>query len=262
MPGRSCGDPIGTGPAPPALGRYRRPVAPHPADRPDPSWDDDDRLRAEQVRLGALRPEPWVPGGGSLVAAGCFVAFARGEQGPGHAGDHAWVGATLVGDDGRELVGLAVPGRAGASYAPGLLAHREGEMLLAALDDLPERPDVLFVDATGRDHPRRAGLALQLGALLDVPSIGVTHRPLLARGAPPPSDAERGAWSPVAIDGEEVARWVVTQGGVRPVVAHAAWRTDAATAADLVVRFATTARTPEPLRIARGHARVARASAA
>jgi deoxyribonuclease V len=236
-------------------------VATQPAERADPGWDDDERLRAEQVRLGAQRPEPWVPGAGPLVAAGCFVAFARGEQGPGHAGDHAWVGAALVDDLGRELVGVAVPGRAGASYAPGLLAHREGEMLLAALEDLPERPDVLFVDATGRDHPRRAGLALHLGALLDVPSIGVTHRPLVARGDPPPADAERGRWSALTIDGEEVARWVVTQPGVRPLVAHPAWRTDAATAADLVVRFATTARTPEPLRIARGHARVARASA-
>jgi deoxyribonuclease V len=195
------------------------------------------------------------------VAAGCFVAFARGEQGPGHPGDHAWGGATLVRSPGDELVGVAVPGVAGDSYRPGLLADREGAILLAALEALPERPDVLFVDATGRDHPRRAGLALHLGALLDVPSIGVTHRPLLARGEPPPPSAERGAWSSLAIDGDEVARWVVTQPGVRPVVAHAGWRTDAATAVDLVLRFCTTARTPEPLRIARGHARVARASA-
>jgi len=46
-----------------------------------------------------------------------------------------------------------------------------------------------LVNATGRDHPRRAGLALQLGAVLDLPSVGVTHTPLLAQGEWPPGEA-------------------------------------------------------------------------
>jgi deoxyinosine 3'endonuclease (endonuclease V) len=40
---------------------------------------------------------------------------------------------------------------------------------------LPRRADVLLVDATGRDHPRRAGLALQLGVVLDVPTVRITQ---------------------------------------------------------------------------------------
>jgi deoxyribonuclease V len=64
------------------------------------------------------------------------------------------------------------------------------------------------VDATGRDHPRRAGLALQLGAILDLPSVGVTHRPLLADGDWP-ADA-RGARSPLRIDDELVGYWLRT----------------------------------------------------
>jgi deoxyribonuclease V len=39
-------------------------------------------------------------------------------------------------------------------------------------------PEVLLVDATGSDHPRRAGLATYLGAILEPPAVGVTHRPL------------------------------------------------------------------------------------
>jgi deoxyribonuclease V len=35
---------------------------------------------------------------------------------------------------------------------------------------------VLLVNATGRDHLWRAGLALPLGALLDLPTVGVTRR--------------------------------------------------------------------------------------
>jgi len=118
---------------------------------------------------------------------------------------------------------------------------------------------VLLVDATGRDHPRRAGLALHLGAVLGVPSIGVTHRPLVARGEPP-SLGERGRSSPVFLDDEEVARWVCTRTGVRPVVAHAGWRTSPDVAAEVVLRFASGARTPEPLRLARCCAREARSA--
>lgn len=83
------------------------------------------------------------------------------------------------------------PGRVAAAYHPGLLALREGPMLEAAVAALPRAPDVLVVNATGRDHPRRAGLALQLGAVVGVPTVGVTHRPMLAAGEWPPED--RGA---------------------------------------------------------------------
>jgi len=216
---------------------------------------------AAQTRLAKARPRPWHPSPRPLVAAGCFVAFARGEQGPGHPGDHAWGGAALVVEGGEVLATAVVIGEAGASYTPGLLACREGSVLFDAVAALPQRPDVLLVDATGRDHPRRAGLALHLGAALDLPSVGVTHRPLVARGDPPVGQ-ETGATSPLLLDGVEVARWVRTQAGVMPVVAHAAWCTDPATAIEVLLRTTVAARTPEPLRMARQAARLARAGVA
>ena len=222
-------------------------------------WGSDAVLVDRQERLGREHPPPWAPGPEPLVGAGCFVAFARGEQGPGRAGDHALAGAALLGEDGRTVARAVVRGVAGAPYVPGMLARREGTLLLRALESLHGTPDVLLVDATGRDHPRRAGLALHLGAVLGVPSIGVTHRPLVARGEPPPL-GERGRWSPVFLDAEEVARWVCTRTGVRPVVAHAGWRTSPDVAAEVVLRFASAARTPEPLRLARCFAREARSA--
>lgn len=219
-------------------------------------------LAAEQRRLAAAKPAPWLPPDRPLRVAAAFVAFVRGEQGPGHPGDHAWVGAVLL-EGPRIRAEVAEPRVAGASYAPGLLALREGPMLAATLDALSTGaqavPDVLLVDATGRDHPRRAGLALHLGAALGIPSIGVTHRPLRARGSEP--DAARGSTARLTLDGDDVARWVRTAPGVRPVVAHAAWRTDAEVAAAVVVRTALEYRTPEPLRQARRVARQARATA-
>jgi deoxyribonuclease V len=150
-----------------------------------------------------------------------------------------------------------ITGSAVAAYEAGLLALREGPLLEAAVRALPQPPGVLLVDATGRDHPRRAGLALHLGAILDVPTVGVTHRTLLATGDWP-ADA-RGAASPLHLDGEVVGHWVRTRVGRRPLAVHAAWRTGPETAVEVVLTCTHDLRTPEPLRRARTAARVARA---
>jgi deoxyribonuclease V len=208
-------------------------------------------LRAAQVELARATPEPWLLGPRPLVAA-CFVCFARGKTGPGTAGDPGWAGAAL--SDGRVAV---TEGVAGAPYEAGLLALREGPLLEAAVRTLPLRPEVLIVNATGRDHPCRAGLALQLGALLDLPSLGVTHRALSASGEPPPD--EHGARTPLLLEGEVVASWLCTRARTRPLVVHPGWRADSETAVDLVLAHSRR-RTPEPLRLARRAARTARAA--
>ena len=224
-------------------------------------WPGSPReLIAEQDALAVAQPPPWRPHGGSLPVAGCFVCFPRGVAGVGAPGDRGWAGAALVSPDG-DLATAAVTGTAGARYRAGLLALREGPLLEAAVRALPSLPEVLLVNATGRDHPRRAGLALHLGALLGVATVGVTHRPLLAEGEwPGPS---RGARSPLVLDGEEVGCWLRTRPGRRPLAVHAAWRTDAEAAAEVVLGVCgERARTPQPLRQARRVARTARAAAA
>jgi deoxyribonuclease V len=220
-------------------------------------WPDEaGALAAAQEALGELRPPPWRPGAGELAIAGCFVAERRGVAGPGAADDPLWAAAVVV-ERGRLVAQNVVAGRAGGPYGAGLLALRDGPVLEAAVRDLP-RPDVLLVDATGRDHPRRAGLALHLGALLDIPTAGVTHRPLVARGEWP--EARRGAWTPLILDGEAVGAWLRTSARARPLAVHAAWRTDVETAVEVVLAACGRHRTPEPLRHARRLARTARAS--
>jgi deoxyribonuclease V len=148
--------------------------------------------------------------------------------------------------------------RVAASYTPGLLALREGPVLAAAVTALDVTPDVLLVDATGADHPRRAGLALHLGAVTGIPTVGVTQQPLVA-SAPLPSEFRRGETAPLRLDGRCVGYWVCTHTGARPVVAHAGWRTTPETAARTVLAASTgAARTPVPLQEARRVAREAR----
>jgi deoxyribonuclease V len=132
-------------------------------------------------------------------------------------------------------------------------------LLEKAVRSLRARPEVLVVNGTGRDHPRRAGLALHLGAVLDLPTVGVTERPLLATGDLP--GQARGAIAPLRLDGELVAFWLRSRNGVRPIVVHASWRTSPEVAIEVVLQLVARVRTPEPLRFARHLARLARAAA-
>jgi deoxyribonuclease V len=220
-------------------------------------WPPDaDGLMARQRQLALVTFTVWTPPTTGLGVGGCWACFPRGYAGPGRAGDPAWSAAVVV-RDGDLAEAHVVTGAAGAAYAPGLLALRVGSLLEDVVRTLSRTPDVLLVDGTGRDHPRRAGLALQLGAELDVPTVGVTHRPLLAEGEWPRDD--RGARSPLRIGEEVVACWLRTRSGVRPLAVHPGWRVDLETAVDVVLRSSPQRRTPEPLRLARRAARTARA---
>jgi deoxyribonuclease V len=193
----------------------------------------------------------------AMPIGGCFVCFPRGGAGPGRAGDPAWAAAAVVARL-RRGAEAAVAGVARAPYRSGLLAAREGALLEQAVDALPTPPAVLLVDATGRDHPRRAGLALHLGAVLRLPTVGVTHRPLLATGDWP---ADRpGAAAPLILGGDLVGYWVRTRPGTRPLAVHAAWATGPDQAVEVVLAATRRSRTPEPLRRARRLARRARAA--
>ena len=213
-------------------------------------------LASTQVELARTQPEPWHPPTPPYPIGGCFACFARGRTGAGEAGERGWAGSSLT-FGARVVATVAVHGVAGAPYEAGLLALREGSLLEAAVAALPDRPAVLLVNATGRDHPRRAGLALHLGSVLDLPTVGVTHRPLLASGKHP--DSRRGATSPLLLDGEVVGAWLCTRPGRRPVAVHAAWLTDVDVAVAVVLAAVRRARTPEPIRRARRAARLARA---
>jgi deoxyribonuclease V len=216
-----------------------------------------ERLVEIQSELAALRPPPWHPPSGPIAIGACFVCFPRHNTGAGASGDPAWAAAVVMQED-RAVARSVVTGTAGAPYEEGLLALREGTLLHLALRELAGTPDVVVVNATGRDHPRRAGLALHMGAVLDMPTVGLTDRPLAAIGPWPADEPDQS--SPLMIDDEVVAFWLRTRAGARPLVVHAGWRVDALTAVEVVRSCTGKYRTPAPLREARRIARRARSN--
>jgi deoxyribonuclease V len=209
------------------------------------------------LRIGGMDPAHWRPCDvAALRIASAWVCFARDASGPGAAGDPAWAAAVMM--CGQRIIEHAVVyGAAAAGYIPGLLGLRIGPLLCEAVGRLARSWDVLLVDATDRDHPRRAGLALHLGAVLDQPTVGVTNRALVADGAWP--EDTTGAAAPLLLDGETVGFWLRSRAGTRPIAVHASWRTDPNTALTVVMACTGRMRTPFPLRQARRIARQARA---
>jgi deoxyribonuclease V len=220
-------------------------------------WPSDaDSLISYQQQLAAAAPDPVSMNPSTAMIGGCWVCFPRALTGPGTDHDRAWSAAVIM-FDGRVIERQVISGTTDAPYMPGLMALRVGRLMERTARALSGDLDVLLLDATAGDHPRRAGLALHLGAELELPTIGVTHRPLVAAGEWP-SD-HRGAASPLRIDDSVVGCWLRTRPGVRPLAVHPGWRVDLATAVEVITMLTRRRRTPEPLRRARQLARRTRA---
>lgn len=133
-------------------------------------------------------------------------------------------------------------------YVPGLLSFRELPALLAALQLLPQAPDLVFVDGQGIAHPRRFGIAAHFGVATGLPTIGVAKKILIGEAAA--LHQIRGAYTPLR-DGREQIGWLLrSKPNCLPLIVSPGHRVAMASAADLVMRFVTTYRLPEPTRLA------------
>ncbi|QAU12739.1 endonuclease V [Halorubrum sp. BOL3-1] len=159
-------------------------------------------------------------------------------------------------------------------YVPGLLAFREGEPILAALDRLDAGPDLLACDGSGRIHFREAGLATHVGVLRDVPSVGVAKRLLCGEPDEPTDERLEGWRTPIRADDSVTTAEPGTAIGhalqsrqypnsrrVNPLYVSPGHRVSAATATGLVKALCAGYKLPEPTRFADAHADAAKRDA-
>jgi deoxyribonuclease V len=134
-------------------------------------------------------------------------------------------------------------------YIPGLLSFRELPALLEALAMLRQAPDLAFVDGHGIAHPRRLGIAAHFGVATGLPSIGVAKKILV--GSPRMALHEmRGAFTPLRHGTEQIGWLLRSKPGCLPLIVSPGHRVAMASAPELVMRFVTTYRLPEPTRLA------------
>lgn len=215
------------------------------ARRPAPLSHSWDLTVAEAIALQralAARVERRDRLGGVRRVAGTDVGYRDG-------GASIRAAVAVLGLPDLDLVDWAVVRRATAfPYVPGLLSFREAPAVLAALDGLARRPDLLLCDGHGLAHPRRFGLACHLGLLAGLPSIGVAKSRLVGRHAEP--GPRRGDWA-VLLDRDEVVGAALrTRPGVRPVYVSIGHRVGLETAIALVLRCTGRYRLPETTRTA------------
>lgn len=133
-------------------------------------------------------------------------------------------------------------------YEPGQFAQRELSPTLAALRGLSIAPDLIICDGHGVAHPRRCGLASQLGLELDLPVIGCAKTRLVGKPVEPrPMRGERAA---LIHEGEALGAALRTQDEVKPVYVSTGHRISLETACDWVLRLAPRYRLPETTRAA------------
>lgn len=188
---------------------------------------------ARQVRLTPLP-------GAIRTVAGIDAAFV---------GDRIVAAATLF--DYRTLDFLAAAHAVREvtfPYIPGYLSFREAPAFLAALEQLPARPDLVIVDGQGIAHPRRLGIASFLGVLLALPTIGSAKSRLVGEYVEP--EMARGAWTPLSDRGEQIGAVLRTRTGIRPLFISPGHLITLPEALTAVLHCAVRYRLPEPQRAA------------
>lgn len=133
-------------------------------------------------------------------------------------------------------------------YVPGFLSFREGPAIIAALEKLTQKPDLILVDGQGIAHPRGVGIASCLGVLLSIPTIGCAKSRLVGEHKDP--GIKKGRWSTLIYAGKTVGAVVRTKDGVRPLFVSPGHRINIDDALRLAVACTGRYRIPEPLRCA------------
>ena len=153
-----------------------------------------------------------------------------------------------VRDDLRVVDRAIWEGPVAFPYVPGLLSFREVPAILPALEQLSALPDVYMLDAQGRAHPRRFGLACHLGVLLEAPALGVAKSILVGRHD---ELAEtKGSAAPLVHKGETVGLALRTRDRVNPVYVSVGHRVTLRDAGRLALRLAVKYKLPQPTHLA------------
>ncbi len=133
-------------------------------------------------------------------------------------------------------------------YVPGYLAFREGPAIMAALEQLPRKPDLILVDGQGIAHPRGMGIASYLGVLSGIPSIGCAKSRLVGEHDEP--RRKKGDWSPLRFDGKTIGAVLRTRDNTRPLFISPGHKTDLDSSIRLTLACTGAFRIPEPIRCA------------
>ena len=204
-----------------------------------PVTEEEARAVQDGLRARVVLDEPGPPPGTGRVT-GVDVAYDDER-------DVVAAAAVVLDAATLDVVAEATAvGRVSFPYVPGLLAFREIPTVLAALDALPCPPGLVVCDGYGLAHPRRFGLASHLGVVTGLPTIGVAKNPFTFSYEQP--GGERGDFTPLLAQGEEVGRALRTRHAVKPVFVSVGHRVSLDNACAHTLALTPAYRLPETTR--------------
>jgi deoxyribonuclease V len=144
-------------------------------------------------------------------------------------------------------------------YKPGFLGFRECNLLTEAITKLSETPDVIMCDGHGIIHPRRFGVAVQLGLILNNPTFGVAKNPFTGFSEWKVLKRIKGNKTPILAEDPQNLRFpdrealgyaVCLNDGMKPMFVSVGYNISLNVAIKIALKTTITHKQPEPLYLA------------
>lgn len=141
--------------------------------------------------------------------------------------------------------------KVGLPYIPTYLNFREGCAMVSVFLQASTRPDITIFDSCGINHPIRAGMAAYFGAVMDVPTIGVSKKILCGHAEKP---VETGQYHELMQDGEQIGWVLKSSRRSNPIIIAPGNKVSMDSCLDVVQHCLKGYKLPEPTRLAHNHA--------
>jgi deoxyribonuclease V len=145
-------------------------------------------------------------------------------------------------------------------YIPSYLAFRELPVMLALMRRLKETPrlgEITLVDGNGTLHQRHAGIASQLGVLLDVATIGITKSLLYGEPEKDLRALRPGEVCYIVASGEKLGAAIRSSPTMEPFFVSPGHKIDLESAIEIARACLEEGRLPEPIQLAHDASREA-----
>ncbi len=132
-------------------------------------------------------------------------------------------------------------------YVPRYLNFREGKAIASVFSEIENRPDVLMFDSCGINHPKRAGMAAYFGAVMDIPTIGVSKKILCGSSENP---VEVGEYRKLIYKEDQVGWLLKSNKRSNPIIVAPGNKVSLESSLKIVKHCLKGYKLPEPTRLA------------
>ncbi|GIQ60054.1 hypothetical protein Flavo103_31900 [Flavobacterium collinsii] len=129
-------------------------------------------------------------------------------------------------------------------HVPDLFAYNEVPSVVKAFEKLNVKPQLIFCDGHGIEHPKNVGLATHLGIELNIPTIGCPRKRLVGYYDKKKLGNLRGNREELWFDDKIVGKAVRTQENESPLFVSIGHKISLETAIDWVLKTTTDSSTP------------------